>query len=380
MDIDIRSGNLHSLQNLKVVYYMPVIFEELPEIINQNRDYKNFYRFVKNINPNACVIDRTQSSTKTPFPIEILDSIPLNINKIINTSFNDVVIKRAAALLLTNKTIRVLYSGGLDSTVILLSLWECINNGIGSYDQVIVCCNTPSIIENPECWKHYVLPYFTIEEITETLENVSLENIYVMGENADQIFGSETILHNLETLDQPINQENLKKFLKKKNIEDEYHNHFLNVYDNLIASCPINLNNVSDLMWWINFSCRWQADIFTTLCFTKLFDNPINLKIFEQNFRSFYNTQEFQELSLGNNLKKWGVPPHPQNYKLDIRNYIKNFPHQAEWSDVKVKSPSLYRALVQHNANHKMLVTDTEHIYSLSLEDTKNYFNNIFLD
>jgi hypothetical protein len=344
---------------------MPLIFEELSEFTSSKKNYKNFYRFVKNINPNASVIDRTNNSTITPFPIEVLDKIPENYNTPSKT-FEEIVDSRAAELLKTGKTIRVLYSGGLDSTVIVLSLWRCISNGIGSFEQVIVCCNTPSIIENPDCWKYYILPFFNIEEITKTLKNISVDNIYVMGENADQIFGSETILHNLETINQNITHENLKKFMIKKGIETDYHEYFFNVYDNLVKDCPIKLNKMSELMWWINFSCRWQADIFTTLCFTNLFKEPVHLSTFENNFRAFYNTLEFQHLSLYSNLEKWGDIPHPQNYKLAIRNYIKKFQNQLEYADIKIKSPSLYRALIQHSIKSKMLVTDNTHIFSLS--------------
>jgi hypothetical protein len=374
MDQKIQLRNTDYLQNLSVIYYMPVVFENMNTLVNNSIKYKNFYEFCKCISHNACVIDRTLNSTKTPFNFKVLDPIPkISSNK---KTFRDVSLERAKELLNKNKQIRVLYSGGLDSTVILLSLYECIKNGIGSFDQVIVSCNSNSIIENPDCWKHYVLPNFELEEIGTTFKNTSIENVYVMGENADQLFGSETILHNLESLNQNLNIDNIALFLKKKNVSEEFHSHFFEVYENLIKSCPLELKKLSDLFWWINFSCRWQADIFTTFCFTSLFDNPVNLKLFEDNFRSFYNTDDFQNISLNNNLEKWSIIPHPLNYKLDIRNYVKTFKELSSWADNKSKFPSLYKALAPERAIHKVLVTDNKQIYSLNNSESLNFFKN----
>ena len=116
----------------------------------------------------------------------------------------------------------------------------------------------------------------------------------------------------------------------------------------------------SDFLWWFNFSCKWQAVSLRILYLTNMSSVGIPLSTLEY-FRTFYNTPEYQSISMYGGLEKWGAPQHPTNYKLAARKFISNFTGCDEYSQRKIKVPSLIRvfnsiavrsttlALVDHN-------------------------------
>ena len=104
---------------------------------------------------------------------------------------------------------------------------------------------------------------------------------------------------------------------KKKSNKQPDENIRLKMYEVIekhINRCPIKLENVFDLLWWINFSIKWE---YVNRRIFVLFYKNINL---HKNY-SFFNTQDFQKWSLANHSIKhkntW------MTYKQPAKDFIK---------------------------------------------------------
>ncbi len=336
---------------------MPVFLQQQARL-SGNRKLRSFCELFKIVSPNACLIDRTNTALETPFDFEIIDKIPERPTTTINYTYYDLCIERAADILKENKKTTIFYSGGLDSTVVLLSFFTAIKNGAGSFDQVTVAASVFSIIENPEVWTNYILPNFKVISVNDALSVLgspaSIEGRYVMGENADQLFGSDVILTNLDLFNEKISTYNIEKFLAQRNVLPEYFTHLKQILFNLKMSASVELESMADLIWWMNFTCKWQSVSLRTLCFTDFLNSENSIDSLKR-FSSFFNTPKFQILSLYGNFKKWGSPPSHYNYKLESRNFLKTYKECQHYSENKIKVPSLYRILASESYRYNAL-------------------------
>jgi len=345
---------------MKIIYYMPVFLYEQAKML-ENKRLLDFCEIFKIVSPNACVIDRTGSSLETPFDFKVIDAIPERPSEPVTLRYYDLCIKRAADILKENKKITIFYSGGIDSSVVLLSFFTAIKAGIGSFDQVTVAASIFSIIENPDVWADYVLPNFRVISVNNAIDNLgnanTIEDRYVMGENADQLFGSDIVLLNLDLFNQKISDSNIEKYLVSRNVTNESMAYLLRLFNNLKSSANVELENMADLIWWLNFSCKWQSVSLRTLCFTD-FLNAGNAESDLKRFGTFFNTPEFQILSLYGDFKKWGEPPSQYNYKLESRNFLKMYRGCEYYAENKIKVPSLYRILASESYRYNALGID----------------------
>jgi hypothetical protein len=187
---------------------------------------------------------------------------------------------------------------------------------------------------------------------------------YVMGENADQLFGGG-LLHNVfDIFNKEINEDNVENFLSNNNVLETSKPYLHRVMKNLVDNATVKLETMSDLMWWINFSCKWQSVALRTLCFTNFLDiisDESELKIFD----TFFNTVEFQTLSLYGNMPKWGDTPSIYNHKLASRLFIKKYIDLGNYTTMKIKVPSLYRVLATGSYKYNALGIENGKIYKI---------------
>src|ERR1035437_5358562 len=120
--------NSRTRAGMKIIYYMPLFLKLQAEKLN-NKKLDDFCELFKIVSPNASIIDRS-NAFDTPFDIHILYGIPERPVSV-NLNYDEVCIARAEEILKENKNIVIFYSGGLDSTVVVLSFWLAIQNGIG---------------------------------------------------------------------------------------------------------------------------------------------------------------------------------------------------------------------------------------------------------
>lgn len=348
---------------MNVIYYMP-LFLKKQALASNDKALQDFCELFKVVSPNACLIDRT-GALETPFPIQVLYEIPTQLDAL--HDYDTLCILRAKEILASSKKIMIFYSGGLDSTVVVLSFLIAIKAGHGSFDQITIAATPHSIVENPEFWFARVLPNFRLASANAVLQQVSSDDVdcYVLGENADQLFGSDIILGDMTLLDKPSTADELERFISSKGVAETAKPYVHRVLSKLKASSPCKLETMADIIWWLNFSCKWQSVALRTLCFTNFLDKFSNLEQLGR-FKTFFNTPEFQVGAITNSFAKWGTKPAHENYKMASRTFIEAYAGLDKYCASKIKVPSLYRVLVSGDYKYSALGVENGKIYQLT--------------
>lgn len=324
---------------MKFIYYMP-LFLTKKAMTTRDPELMDYCEFFKIVNTNAAILDRTFTLSK-PFDYEIL--FPLPTVKSIDYSFSDACLKRAEEILDEGKKVHIFYSGGLDSTCVTLAMYHACNSGKYSFDQVVIGSTPASVAENPVMWHKYILPNFPLESSFKTLQNISTSERYVQGENADQLFGSDRVFKTPTLMTTEFSKDNLSAFINEKVLRLSAREKITEELFTLASLSPLPIKMMSDFMWWLNFSCKWQSVALRTLSFTSLFANGGSIhKDQLKSFETFFNTEDFQQLSMNPSMPKWSDEPSKYNYKQAARIFIREYaPELTEYSNQKLKIGSL---------------------------------------
>ena len=191
------------------------------------------------------VIDRTGAIPHF-LDIKITEPIPTELTTM---SFDDVVRARAKELVAQNKPIKVMWSGGLDSTFTLFVLREYAQKG-----QLSVFGTWGSILESGDLFDLYIKGR-TPHEIGVFGKDLNLDTdaIVVSGMLGNQVFGPANIINdafrcNYGTMDM-INQPYEKSI-------DPFICEFL---DPSIKASPKKIETLADFRWWMMFNYSWQS-------------------------------------------------------------------------------------------------------------------------
>ena len=160
------------------------------------------------------MIDRT-STIKFPVKMEIMDQCRMPEFKKQTTSLEELCEQRARWLLdhaiKTNRKLGIMYSGGIDSTLIMVSLFK-IASDEELYNHCVCIMNDLSIAENPNFYNNYIVKKMRIK--SSNAFDLFLGNdkyVVVSGEGGDQLFSAGMI----EYMFANYSQERLTEFVNK---------------------------------------------------------------------------------------------------------------------------------------------------------------------
>jgi len=269
-----------------------------------------FSSYFQLFSPNISVVDRT-GVIRVPLNVHTPDYLKMPEYKKFDKDFTTICDERAKFLLhkaeFDNRKIAVMYSGGIDSTLVLCSILK--NATKEQLKNVVVLLSEQSISENENFYRDYITKNFecvSSYRFPHFLGNDKF--LFTSGENADQLFGSQvndTFTRNnpYDTLFRPIKEVDGKVLdLFNERIKDKnkkYSEPILNLFHKLVASAPIPLENVYQFFWWINFTTKWNSVYVRMLPYSK---NSSTIKL-EENYTTFFGTEDFQLWSLNNTDK-----------------------------------------------------------------------------
>jgi len=222
-----------------------------------------------------------------------------------NLSFEKVVEKRAKELLDLGKPIHVSWSGGLDSTFILFTLYHYANDK----SQIKVYGTYSSIIESGNIFDKYIKNKFAYDIHTNTsyennYKNIPAGDIIVTGSPGNDIFYKDTSASGFigTATKKPINKYdswmvfrdpdgNVYKYadFPYDKVLDECNLEFL---EEFIKKSPRKIETLQDLRWWVCFCFNW----YTTLYNTSI---GVSLEVINK-IHAFYDTDDFQLWSIYN--------------------------------------------------------------------------------
>lgn len=252
--------------------------------------------------------------------------VPITKVGTLNTTrtFEDICMARARFLIdlvaNTDKKLYVFWSGGLDSTAALLCLMH-----FASKDKLCILYTDKSLEEYPGFFESvitnsYDSVKFTMSTITQTVNSSCTNGVVVTGEIGDQIFGSIMWLNETrETLLKPWDTFNNIKSLK--NIK------------NFVSANPRGINTVADLLWWFNYSMKYQW-----VQVRMLVDN--NVAKLNVNMFHFFDSAEFNDYAVSTPLEEKIPELRLENYKYPMRVLISKLSNDKVYAFTKPKVAS----------------------------------------
>ena len=229
-------------------------FEHLP-------GFNNFRHMFSFFAANFSSTDRTHA-IKFPIKTEVLPQCELPEFKTIDASFEELCNTRARQLLdhaiATDRKLAILYSGGIDSTLIMVSLLKVATPEELRNHTVCVLSNI-SIAEKRNFFNDHIMKKVPVE--SSYLFYAFLGNdkyIIVSGEGGDQLFGSAVIDAMFKNrgpefvFSKPTNDKIVELFnAKVKNLEAAQK--IASVLDKLIAAAPVKIDTIYKYFWWIKW-------------------------------------------------------------------------------------------------------------------------------
>lgn len=322
------------------------------------------------IDTNVVMIDRCDEII-LPYNFKNIFPIP-TLNNAFNKSYKDICIERAEKLInlskTTNKPIVIMYSGGIDSTLVVIAFMLAAN---GDYTNIEIALSTPSIRENPKFYYNHIRPNFKLVPSEKSLYFLNGDYIVIGGEGNDQLMGSDYykqlyISGNIDLLNVPYTESLICDMLTSVGMTIESSKKWFYLLDLQIRKTQIcEVSTVKDFFWWLNFSFKWQTIYFRIIIRSNYFE-LINQQFLDLHYHQFFMTDDFQQWSMLNPDKK--INKTWTSYKLESKKLILEFTKDQEYFDHKTKVGSL-QSLFRHRSVPDALDENYQLIQNINKED-----------
>ena len=318
-------------------------------------DVINWYAIYKLINLNVDLVDRCDK-IKTPYRFHNYFPIP-NIPNSFNKTYKEICIERASQILShaqnINKPIVILYSGGIDSTAIVVSFLLATNNT----DHITIALNAASIQENPNFYYSHIRGKFNLIPSERTLDLLTGDYMMVGGEFNDQLFGSDLIkLLTSEQLFEPYTETNIVPFFEHVGMDKRGAKIWFSLlHDHMQSNGRCEIKYVKDFFWWLNFSFKWQSIYFRIISRTTRRD-LISKDFLDSYYHQFYNTDDFQCWSMTNPDKK--IVKDWRGYKITTKELILEYTQDQEYFENKIKIGSLSGIFKQRSVPQAVVINE----------------------
>jgi hypothetical protein len=324
-------------------------------------------KFMKNRTP----VDRTGR-------LNLIDVKYLPISKIkysFNKSFDEVCHSTAVNYWNDNNDITVLWSGGLDSTCVAVSLLQTKPEN----KKLTFLGSIESIEEYPSFYEQHknMIKIVTPEQFWNTFTYHQTDTKYVTGDIGDQIFGGiidefgnkkDLPWQNFIEWENIFSQKYFNNPELKRNWTREEKNKFIGSCEIFNKKAPFKIITLFDFVWWLTFSTRMNgaANNITVLSseVTKVKQAAINT------YSPFFFNEDFEQWSMINHHLKY--PAGIETYKQPIKNFIIKYNNDVDFLSNKRKEKSTPRLLGEkkwfqnwgNNKNTNYLIMTDGTIYS----------------
>jgi len=291
-------------------------------------DLLNDHRILISSN-NSMFFDRSETIS---IPIKMENKFPIpSLPKNFNKTYEEICDNTAKHIIKIsnekNKKIRVMWSGGIDSTLILVSL---LKQGVKDQLEVLLSCD--SISENQKFYYDHLLGKIDLVPANRMKTLYSSDSILVGGEYNDQLLGSNLLpvfvkYYDPEDLFKKVDRDKiLKTFQKTKNSKL-----WFEIYLEIVKSSPVPIETNLDFHWYINFCCKWQGLYYRLISY---FDEIID----PGNYIHFFQNEDFQIWSMLNHSQYFFLW---EDYKKIAKSIILDFDKNDFYYNKKIKLESL---------------------------------------
>jgi len=345
-------------------------------------DIRRWRKLYDIINYNVAFIDRT-GDIKIPLRTAIPPQLAMpDYDHNFGMTYEECCQARVREILAKqdqlNVPIRLMYSGGIDSSLVLVSFIKEI--GLAECEKRIkIVMTIEGIEENPWMWERVLRrSNFEIIDSASMSANWDRNRITVGGEFNDQLLGSDMYRDIVRwrddaTLHQPWTADLIKDYHLFKGLSAKDADVWTRIHIQHIekARCPVE--TVTDWLWWLNFSCKWSSVYFRVLMYS-LNHDQINKEYLDNYYYQFFGDDNFQKWSMRDREHK--IQDTWINYKWHARDLVAEFCGN-EYKQ-KIKRGSLWRVLSYRRGAE---LVDDQYNYTMTVNANDWYEpNNSFKD
>jgi hypothetical protein len=239
----------------------------------------------------------------------------------------------------TGLPLAVMWSGGIDSTVVLVSLLK----HIATPEQLMVLMDRNSFAENREFYRRFIKDKLRVESVWPMNKVVKADRIVVTGELNDQLFGFDLSRaprdgHKVfRLMHEPYRPQTGIGWLMKMGMTIDAARKWYEVVDYSARNAPCEVVTLFDLLWWVNFAWKWQ---YVSLRLPARQNGPAARSLLiNGHMQHFFDSDPFQRWSM--------AAPHAAkigmtwpSYKRVAKKIIVDFDHNEDYFRNKVKRPS----------------------------------------
>jgi hypothetical protein len=358
---------------MKCYDYNPNAFKKM-----KGKDWDRWSSTYKIYGAAVPFIDRT-GTIKMPVDTGVPDHLKMPAyDNNFSLSYKDCCSKRVQELVSLqdkhNLPIRLMYSGGIDSSLILASFIDTL--GVSeSAKRLEVVLSQESIYENPWMWDKFIRPHFTILNSENYKNLINNEAIISAGEGNDQLLGAEIFKSLVDwggdgVLNKKHSADLIIDFLKFRNLTNEEAEVWYSLLFNLISKAECSIETIGDWWWWVNFTCKW-SNVYYRMLRTLPENFVIDQNFTNIHYQQFFCTDYFQQWSMKDTSQK-----HQGNfmtYKYHAKELVADVMNSPEYLG-KLKRGSLYE-IFKVNKTSNVIDSNSKVHYEINPSDWYNPIN-----
>jgi hypothetical protein len=204
--------------------------------------------------------------------------------------------------------IRILYSGGIDSSLVLVSLIKELGLAAAEW-RIELVMNMESIEENPWMWEKIIrTSKIRLVNGEQHSADWGKDRILVGGEFNDQLLGMDTYKDLVRwrgegILIQPWTETIMTDYFLYKGLDRRLAEKWTHLWSVQLLAAPCAVETVADWWWWLNFSCKWTSVYFSSLSYVL---NPANINqdYLKDYYCQFFGSDDFQRWSMKDTTHK----------------------------------------------------------------------------
>jgi hypothetical protein len=359
----------------------------------------------KRINP--CRFVSRNGEWSMPWKHEIIPGYEMpNYDQTFNKSFTEVSDNRAIEIkkrIGQGEKFAVMFSGGIDSTVVMAALIK--NLSVDELSNVVVCASIETMIENPVFWSKFIQDKFKIIDSHKNKYDDLINQGFtpITADEGDCIHGTifGLILYNnydyyIDELS-PIAKTNLQNIKYKISDADTHFSQYADIlirhlgipsnpefgklfYEKIVhnintASVPVH--SLHDFFWWTIFNikylnCAVRGSIYL--------NDTMDAQTVMNRIINWYSGTEYQLWSMVNNNNGQKIEKTASTYKKAAKDYIWELDRNDWYRNFKVKIESLWNiATTQsvvdgYHPNSRVGLTKDWKILSIDDPAVQNYY------
>jgi hypothetical protein len=329
-------------------------------------DGKFFINISKRINP--CRFVTRNGKWSLPWQQDLIPGFEMPAyDPTFSTSFAEVSDNKALSIqrrIHNGEKFAVMYSGGIDSTVIMTALIK--NLSVEDLKSVAVCASIESIMENPVFWNKFINNKLSVIDSNTHKYDDLIEAGYVpiTADEGDCMFGTLfglTLYNNFDYYAQRLSGDartELNNIKHRISDADVHYSRYADLiishlgipsdpnfgkllyekYVHNINTATVPINSLHDFFWWLIFNVKYlNCSVRGAL----YYNDRIEWKQAINTVINWFNDPDYQRWSMANNNNGQKIISTVSSYKQVAKNYIWELDRNDWYRDFKIKLESL---------------------------------------